>query len=198
MFEQLSPSTPTQAYALFPTPIGHCGIAWSERGLTGVQLPEQDEAATRTRMGRRFPRCSEAIAPPRVQDAIDAVVALLSGAPTAPVDLSQVLLDMDGVPLFHQRVYALARRLSPGETVTYGELARQLGDPGAARAVGQALGANPFAPVVPCHRVLAADGRAGGFSANGGVSTKLRLLLIEHTQFNGPGLFDDAVDAQLP
>lgn len=189
---------PTQAYALFPTPIGHCGIAWSERGLTGVQLPEQDEAATRARMGRRFPRCSEAIAPPRVQEAIDAVVALLSGAPTAPADLSQVLLDMDGVPPFHQRVYELARRLSPGETVTYGELARQLGDPGAARAVGQALGANPFAPVVPCHRVLAADGRAGGFSANGGISTKLRLLLIERAQFNGPGLFDDAGDAKLP
>jgi methylated-DNA-[protein]-cysteine S-methyltransferase len=189
---------PTQAYALFPTPIGHCGIAWSEVGLTGVQLPEQDEAATRARMGRRFPQCGESIAPPQVQAAIDAVVALLGGAPTAPVDLSQVLLDMDGVPPFHQRVYALARRLSPGETITYGELARQLGDPGAARAVGQALGSNPFAPVVPCHRVLAADGRAGGFSANGGVSTKLRLLLIERTQFNGPGLFDDAMDAQLP
>jgi methylated-DNA-[protein]-cysteine S-methyltransferase len=114
------------------------------------------------------------------------------------VDLSNVVLDMDGVPPFHQRVYALARRLLPGETVTYGELARRLGDPGAARAVGQALGANPFAPVVPCHRVLAASGRAGGFSANGGVSTKLRLLLIERTRFNGPGLFDDALEAPLP
>jgi methylated-DNA-[protein]-cysteine S-methyltransferase len=189
---------PTQAYALFPTPIGHCAIAWSERGLTCVQLPEQDEAATRARMARRFPGCSEAIAPPQVQEAIRAVVALLSGMPQAPLDLSNVVLDMDGVPPFHQRVYELARRLLPGETLTYGELARQLGDPGAARAVGQALGANPFAPVVPCHRVLAADGRAGGFSANGGVSTKLRLLLIERAQFNGPGLFDDPVDAQLP
>ena len=188
---------PTQAYALFPTPIGHCGVAWSERGLTGVQLPEQDEAATRARMRRRFPQCSEAIAPPQVQEAIDAVVALLSGAPTAPVDLSNVVLDMDGVPPFHQRVYELARRLLPGETVTYGEMDRRLGDHGAARAVGQALGSNPFAPVVPCHRVLAADGRAGGFSANGGVTTKLRLLLIERARFNGRGLFDDAVDARL-
>ena len=188
---------PTQAYALFPTPIGHCGVAWSERGLTGVQLPEQDEAATRARMGRRFPQCSEALAPPQVQEAIRAVVALLGGAPQAPVDLMNVVLDMDGVPPFHQRVYELARRLLPGETVTYGELARRLGDPGAARAVGQALGSNPFAPVVPCHRVLAADGRAGGFSANGGVTTKLRLLLIEHARFNGPGLFDDPVDARL-
>ncbi|MDO9199232.1 methylated-DNA--[protein]-cysteine S-methyltransferase [Rhodoferax sp.] len=189
---------PTQAYALFNTPIGHCGIAWSERGVTGVQLPEQDEAATRARMGRRFPKCSDGVAPPQVQEAICAVVALLSGAPAAPLDLSNVVLDMDGVPPFHLRVYALARRLLPGETVTYGEMARELGDPGAARAVGQALGSNPFAPVVPCHRVLAADGRAGGFSANGGVTTKLRLLLIERARFNGPGLFDDAVDAPLP
>lgn len=182
---------PTQAYALFTTPIGHCGIAWSERGLTGVQLPEQDEEATRARMGRRFAQCSEGMAPPPVQEAISAVVALLSGTPREPVDLSNLVLDMDGVPPFHQRVYTLARRLAPGETVTYGEMARQLGDPGAARAVGQALGANPFAPVVPCHRVLASDGRAGGFSASGGVTTKLRLLLIERARFNGPGLFDD-------
>lgn len=187
---------PTQAYALFATPIGHCAVAWSERGLTGVQLPEHDEAATRARMGRRFPQCGEGIAPPRVLEAIEAVVALLSGAPLEPADLSKVLLDMDGVPLFHQRVYTLARRLLPGDTITYGELARQLGDPGAARAVGQALGKNPFAPVVPCHRVLAADGRAGGFSAAGGVSTKLRLLLIERARFNGPGLFDDAGSAR--
>ncbi|MEO8119964.1 MAG: MGMT family protein, partial [Rhodoferax sp.] len=153
---------------------------------------------TRARMGHRFPQCNEESPPPQVQEAIDAVVALLSGASTAPMDLANVVLDMDGVPPFHQRVYEIARRLLPGETITYGEMARQLGDPGAARAVGQALGANPFAPVVPCHRVLAADGRAGGFSANGGVTTKLRLLLIERAQFNGPGLFDEPEDAQLP
>jgi methylated-DNA-[protein]-cysteine S-methyltransferase len=182
---------PTQAYALFPTSIGHCGIAWSEFGLTGVQLPESDESATRARMSRRFPQCGEGLPPIPVQEAISDVVALLDGAPRVPIDLSNIVLDMDGVPLFHQRVYALARRLLPGETTTYGEIARKLGDPGAARAVGQALGANPFAPIVPCHRVLAANGRAGGFSAAGGVSTKLRLLLIERARFNGPGLFDD-------
>ncbi|MDP3650821.1 MAG: methylated-DNA--[protein]-cysteine S-methyltransferase [Rhodoferax sp.] len=180
----------TPAYALFATPIGYCAVAWSAHGLTGVQLPEQDEAATRARMARRFPQCHEGLAPPAVQAAMDAVLALLSGTPTEPADLSHVLLDMDGVPPFHQRVYALARRLLPGETLTYGEMAAQLGETGAARAVGQALGANPFAPVVPCHRILAAGGGAGGFSANGGVSTKLRLLLIERARFNGPGLFD--------
>jgi len=125
---------------------------------------------------------------------MDAVVALLNGTPQDPTDLSHLQLDMEGVPPFHQRVYALARRIPPGEIVTYGELARQLNELGAARAVGQALGANPFAPIVPCHRVLAANGQAGGFSAGGGVHTKLRLLLIERARFNGPGLFDDPVD----
>lgn len=114
----------TQAYALFDTPVGHCGIAWSERGLTGVQLPEQDEAATRARLSRRFPQCGEGLTPPQVQEAIDAVVALLSGARGAPAELSKVVLDMDGVPPFHQRVYERAHRLLPGETITYGEIAR--------------------------------------------------------------------------
>ncbi|MDD2925181.1 methylated-DNA--[protein]-cysteine S-methyltransferase [Rhodoferax sp.] len=188
----------TQAYVLFDTPIGHCGMAWSACGLTGVQLPEQDAAATRARMQRRFPRCEEsATAPPQVQEAMAAVRALLGGAPKTPTDLSHIVLDMDGVPPFHQRVYRQARRLAPGETITYGELARLLGEPGAARAVGQALGANPFAPVVPCHRVLAAGTRAGGFSAHGGIGAKLRLLQIEHARFNGPGLFDDPADTPL-
>lgn len=143
-------------------------------------------------MARRFPQCAESPAPPpAVQEAIAAVTALLDGRPPQPTELTHLVLDMDGVPPFHQRVYALARQLPPGETRTYGELARQLGEPGAARAVGQALAANPFAPVVPCHRVLAADGRSGGFSANGGVSTKLRMLLVERARFNGPGLFDE-------
>lgn len=180
----------TLAFALFPTALGHCGIAWSTRGLTCVQLPEADEAATRARMRKRFPQCDEAIPPSQVQEAMDAVTALLRGTPPEPVDLTHLVLDMDGVPPFHQRVYALARQIPPGETRTYGELAQQLGEPGAARAVGQALGHNPFAPVVPCHRILAAGGRSGGFSATGGVDTKLRMLLTERAQFHGPGLFD--------
>lgn len=182
---------PTLAYALFPTALGHCGIAWGAQGLTGVQLPETDEVATRARMAKRFPQCGEGDAPPEVRTAMIAITALLAGHPTEPTDLRHLVLDMEGVPPFHQRVYELARRIAPGETITYGELARQLGEPGAARAVGQALGANPFAPVVPCHRILAANARSGGFSASGGVDTKLRMLLIERARFNGPGLFDD-------
>lgn len=181
----------TLAFALFPSALGHCGIAWSARGLTCVQLPEADEAATRARMVRSYPLCHEDTPPQHVQEAIAAVRALLLGKPPEPADLTHLVLDMDGIPPFQQKVYALARQIPPGQTRTYGELARQLGDPGAARAVGQALGHNPFAPVVPCHRILAAGARSGGFSATGGVSTKLRMLLTERAQFNGPGLFDD-------
>lgn len=181
---------PATGFALFETAIGHCGIAWGPQGLTGVQLPEGDAAATRARMSGRFPLAPERTPPPPVQAAIDKIAAMLRGEFPAPADLSDIVLDLRGVPAFHQRVYALARRLAPGETMTYGEMARQLGDPGAARAVGQALGHNPFAPVVPCHRILAASGGAGGFSAAGGIRTKLHLLEIEGAQFGGPGLFD--------
>ena len=180
----------TLGYALFPTALGHCSIAWGPRGLTGVYLPETSEAALRTRMQRRFADCSECAPPADVQQAMQDVTALLAGTPPAQADLTHLQLDMDGVPPFHQRVYELTRRIPPGQTLTYGEVAQRLGDPGAARAVGQALGANPFAPVVPCHRVLAAHSGGGGFSATGGMDTKLRMLLIEHAQIGGPGLFD--------
>ena len=182
---------PTLGFVLFDTPIGHCAMAWSARGLTGVQLPEADQARTRARMQRRFPDCAESVPPPVVQDAMRDVLALLRGEPNQPADLSNIVLDMEGVPPFQRRVYEVARAISPGTTLTYGDIAARLGEPGSARAVGQALGHNPFAPVVPCHRVLAAGGRPGGFSANGGVATKLRMLQIERTRFNGPGLFDD-------
>lgn len=182
----------TLGYSLFETAIGSCGVAWSAGGLTGVQLPEADAAATRERMQRRFPGASECVAPVAVQQAMREVGALLQGERS---DLRHLTLDLDGVGDFHRRVYALARAIDPGQTRTYGELAQALGEPGAARAVGQALGHNPYAPVVPCHRVLAAHGRSGGFSANGGVATKLRMLLIEQAQFGAPGLFDDATQS---
>ena len=95
------------------------------------------------------------------------------------VDLTFVSLDMDGLPEFHQRVYDVARTIPPGVTLTYGEVAKRLGDPGSARAVGQALGRNPIPVIVPCHRVLAAGGKTGGFSAPGGSATKLNLLALE-------------------
>ena len=174
-------------FTLFPTAIGHCGIAWGERGITGVWLPEVSAGALRRRIARRLPGSREARPTEEVRRTIDGIVALLSGA---PADLSAAPLDLDGVPDFHRRVYALARDIPPGQTLTYGELARRLGDPSQARAVGQALGANPIPILIPCHRVLASNGRTGGFSAPGGVSTKLRLLEIEGAQANAiPTLF---------
>lgn len=168
-----------QGIAFFDTAIGRCGLAWGARGIRGIQLPEYRDAETRTRLLTRFPGLAEATPPPGVQQAIEAITSLLSGE---TVDLSGIALDMDAVPPFHRRVYEAARAIGPGETLTYGELAAKLGMPGAARAVGQALGRNPFAVVVPCHRVLAAGGKVGGFSAGGGVTTKLKLLSMEATR----------------
>ncbi|GAA4344452.1 methylated-DNA--[protein]-cysteine S-methyltransferase [Variovorax defluvii] len=165
-----------EGFALFDTAIGPCGIAWSVRGIVGVQLPEGGEGATRARMRRRFPRLTESTPPANVQAACHGIRALLDGEPR---ELAEIALDYEGVSDFHRRVYEIARRIAPGHTRTYGEIAAQLGDKGLSRAVGQALGHNPFAPVVPCHRVLAAGGRPGGFSAHGGAASKLRMLMIE-------------------
>ena len=165
-----------RGFALFDTAIGACGIAWSDAGLVRLQLPERDEQTTRARLAKRCTTALDSSPPPDVQRAIDAIVALLDGEPR---DLSFITLDMDGVPAFHRRVYEVARTIPPGATLSYGEIANRLGDPGSARAVGQALGRNPFVIVVPCHRVLAASGKTGGFSAPGGTATKLRLLAIE-------------------
>ena len=180
----------TRGFALFDSALGVCGIAWGPQGLTGVQLPEADAAATRLRMRARFVQAPECTPPPDVQRAIESIAALLRGEPKEPRDLSDIELDWRGVPPFNRRVLELARTISPGQTLTYGDIASRLGESSAARAVGQALGHNPFAPVVPCHRVLAAGSRSGGFSANGGVSTKLRMLLTERAAFGAPGLFD--------
>lgn len=163
-------------YALFDTRVGRCGIAWSADGITALQLPEAREEATRARVLMRCPGALESPAPPAVQEAVALIVALLGGEAS---DLRRIELDMAGVPPFHRRVYEAARRIEPGRTLSYGELARLIGAPGAARAVGQALGRNPFAIIVPCHRVLAAGGRLGGFSAQGGLVTKRRLLALE-------------------
>ena len=165
-------------FALFDTPLGRCGIAWGPDGIVGVQLPEGDDTLTRRRMRDRFGAVDETRPSRDVQRAIAGMRALLAGRRP---DLSTVILDMRDVPPFHQRVYAVAREIPVGATLTYGDVALEAGAPGAARAVGQALGRNPFAIVVPCHRVTAAGGKVGGFSATGGVDTKLRLLELEGT-----------------
>lgn len=166
----------TVFFTLFATAIGRCAIVWRARGIACVQLPEANAQTTRARVLQRFPGAREAAPPPEVFRAQDAIVALLRGEPG---DLSSVPLDMDLLPPFHRRVYEAARSIPRGATMTYGALAARIGAAGAARAVGQALARNPFAIIVPCHRVVAVGGRTGGFSANGGTATKLRLLAIE-------------------
>ena len=188
MTHDMTHETATPAFALFDTAIGVAGIVWSARGIAGVQLPEANASATRARLlRRRFAGAQEAPPPPHVQHAIDGIAALLRGEPR---DLTDIAIDDDGTPEFNRRVYAVTRTIPPGRTMTYGEIAARLGDQSLAREVGQALGENPCPLVMPCHRVLAAGGKTGGFSASGGVVTKLRLLSIEGAQPSGPTLFD--------
>ena len=162
-------------YALFETAIGRCGVAWPARGVTATSLPDAGESSARARLSKRAGGADEAAPPQAVAQAVADMTALLAGD---AVDLGQVMLD-DDQPAFQRSVYAVARAIPHGETLTYGEVAARLGDPRLARAVGQALGRNPWPIIVPCHRVLAASGGAGGFSAPGGATTKLRMLSIE-------------------
>ena len=176
------------SFAIFDTSIGRCGIAWGPRGITAVQLPMGSEEKTRGRIRQRYADIAEAAPPPEVQSAIEGIVELLAGKPN---DLADVVLDLEDVPEFHRGVYDIARTIPPGKTLTYGDIAKRLGGVELSRDVGQALGRNPCPIVVPCHRVLAAGGKPGGFSANGGVVTKLKMLAIEGAVVNHtPSLFD--------
>jgi methylated-DNA-[protein]-cysteine S-methyltransferase len=176
-----------RGYCLFDTAIGTCGLAWTDQALAAVQLPEATAQGTRRRLLRHVGEAAESAPPPFVQSAIERIQALLRGTRD---DLLDLPLDWSATPPFQRQVYEKTRAIPPGEVLTYGEVARRIGRPGAARAVGQALGANPFAPVVPCHRVLAAGGRSGGFSAEGGAATKLRMLQIERARLTDtPDLF---------
>jgi methylated-DNA-[protein]-cysteine S-methyltransferase len=173
------------SFALFDTPIGTCGLTWNDVGITGLQLPEKTAAATRARVQRRWPGVQETPPTPTIQAAIDRVLKLLDDGKT---DLTDIPLDLSGTPAFNQKVYEVARAIPPGQTLTYGEIAKRIGaQPQEAREVGAALGKNPIAIIVPCHRVLAANGKMGGFSATGGVDTKRRILEIEGASALGAG-----------
>lgn len=176
-------------HALFDTAIGVCGIAWASNGVLAVQLPEVDPPRTRERLLKGLtpqPPLPEMEPPDSVRAAIEGVQAVLEGRSRS--DLREITLDMSRLTPFQCQVYEFVRAIPPGQTRTYGEVAQALGDAGLARAVGQAMGHNPFAPVVPCHRVLAAGNKPGGFSASGGARTKLRMLMIEGALDRG--LFD--------
>jgi methylated-DNA-[protein]-cysteine S-methyltransferase len=166
-----------RGFALFESAIGACGIAWSQNGLRGLQLPERDHVRGLARLKRRFADLDVAEPSAAASAAVSAITRFLDG--DIATDLSFIQLDLDGVGAWEAEVYRAAREISVGSFITYGELARSLGGAGKARAVGQALGRNPWPIVVPCHRVTAAGGATGGFSAPDGVSLKLRLLDIE-------------------
>lgn len=181
---------------LFPTAIGPCGIAWRGGTIVATHLPEQTEAATLARLASRAGGGVAGDAPAEVRQAIDAITALLSGE---ALDLIDIRCDFGPLAPLDVRIYEATRRIPPGGTRTYGEIATELGDRALAQAVGQALGRNPFPIIVPCHRVMGANGRLTGFSANGGVETKLRMLSIEKAHLGGGrGLFDDLPLAVKP
>ena len=176
---------------VFDTTIGPCGVAWNARGLTAVQLPEKDRAATERRLAAKAGSIGAAEPPPWVAAVVADIKRYLAGE---PVDFSAVAIDLGALDPFRQRLYETMRSLAWGETTTYGELARQLGstDWEGARDVGEAMGRNPVPVVIPCHRVLAAGGKLGGFSAHGGAKTKAKLLALEGVHLDGgprlPGL----------
>jgi len=172
------------AFALFDTPIGTCSLVWKDDAIVGLRLPEASPAASRARITRRWAGAEEAALPAAMRAVIDRVLRLLAGE---KIDLGDVALDFGDSPDFHKRAYAIARTIPAGRTMTYGEIARRLGEPHESREVGQAMGKNPIAILMPCHRVLGADGKMGGFSANGGVATKRRILEIEGAAALGAG-----------
>lgn len=184
----------TYRFAVVPTALGAFGAAWTDAGIARTWLHDRTVERAREHIRRELPDAREAAPPPDVADAIDDVVALLAGERRIPT----AGLDMAAIPEFDRRVYDVARTIAPGETLTYGAIAKALGEePMRARDVGIALSRNPFAPIVPCHRIVAANGNLGGYSAPGGVATKRRLLELEGAAVVAPppppaqvGLFD--------
>jgi methylated-DNA-[protein]-cysteine S-methyltransferase len=178
-----------QGFSIFETAIGPCGIVWNEYGIIGVQLPEATLGRTRLRLQKRFREAREAAPSPEISAAIEKIIALLRGE---RLDFSDAKLDIKTLPEFNRRVYEIASAIPHGAVMTYGEIAAKLGEePQAARDVGKALGENPIPLIIPCHRVLAANGRPGGYSGSGGVKTKLKLLTIEGAKLSDePSLFE--------
>ncbi len=174
----------THEYLIFETAGGFCGIAWNNVGITRFQLPTKSADSTEKLLRRRLPEAEPGTPPAAVLEAIDAVKRYFAGE---EVDFSKVALDLEGQDDFFKQIYAAARRIGWGHTTTYGALAKQLGvGPEAARDVGQAMAKNPVALIIPCHRVLAAGGKIGGFSAPGGSTSKTRMLELEGVHLTPP------------
>lgn len=187
------------SYTAFATAIGTCGIAWGPDGIVGASLPEDSSEDLQARFTGRHPHAQEGDPPSDIQAAIRRIQALLQGEAD---DLADIALDETDLSEFSRRVYEIARLIPPGATRTYGDIAKEMGGLHLAREVGQALGRNPYPIIVPCHRVLAAGGKTGGFSAPGGIQTKFRMLAIERAKTDTtPSLFDElplAIPPQKP
>jgi methylated-DNA-[protein]-cysteine S-methyltransferase len=165
------------SYAVFETALGFCGIAWSADGVTRFQLPTKSADATERLLLRRMSGGKAAEPPSDIVGVIETVRRYFEGG---EVDFSDLTLDLDGQDDLFRQIYAAARRLQWGHTTTYGALAKEIGaDPRLARDVGQAMAKNPIPLIIPCHRVLAAGGKVGGFSAPGGAASKVRMLELE-------------------
>lgn len=165
-------------YTVFATAFGSACIAWNDTGIARFQLPSASAEAARGALLRRAPNAEEALPPPPIAEAVDAAQRYFAGE---KVDFSKTVLDLTGQDDFTREIYAAARRLGYGETTTYAGLAKAIGreDWEAAREVGQAMAKNPVPLIIPCHRVLAAGGKIGGFSAPGGAETKAKMLELE-------------------
>lgn len=171
-------------YLIFETQGGPCGIAWTAAGVVRFQLPGDDASTTRRLLLRHFPEAIAGDPSPAIAQAVDAVKRYFAGE---EVDFTGVPLDLAGQSDFFRTIYDATRRVPWGETTTYGTLARDLGaGPETAREIGQAMAKNPVALIIPCHRVLAAGGKVGGFSAPGGSSSKLKMLALEGVSFTPP------------
>ncbi len=174
-------------HTIFSTALGFMGIAWNERGLIRLCLPQSSADSLERRLlrlesvpGKRF---EDGTAPGWVGELVEAIKAYAAGE---TVDFSTVPVDLDGVDDFRLAIYDAARKLAFGETTTYGELARRAGHTGLARETGAALGANPVPLVIPCHRITAVGGKIGGFSAPGGSATKEKMLAMEGVRVGPP------------
>ena len=166
---------------VFDTALGRFGLGWTEQGVARLQLPGMDEADMLSRINRDGARTGQ---PTRAVEVL--INQIEDYAEGEPIDFSAVPLDLAGVPDFHRRTYAMLLGFGWGQTTTYGALARQLGDVTLSRAVGQAMGSNPIPLIIPCHRVLASDGKPGGFSAPGGAPSKVRMLALEGVNVGTP------------
>jgi len=181
--KQRKPMSAAIGYTIIDTAIGPVGLAWSAEGVCRVALPERDRTRMEARFAARLEGALPSEPPARVAAAIELIKRYAEGE---TVDFTSVPVDLDGADLFRHAIYRAARALAFGETTTYGGLADAAGHPGKARETGEALGRNPIPIIVPCHRILAAGGKIGGFSAPGGSSTKEKLLALEGVRVGPP------------